>query len=301
MYRIKVPATSANLGPGFDSLGLAVELYNTFVFKERSNGCRITLFDQRAGREITLPHEENLVYQAMERAFALRERKLKGIELIEEINIPLARGLGSSASAVIAGLVGANFLLEQSLTEQEIISLATEIEGHPDNVLPAFKGGLIINVMTEQGPIYQKVEVQPGIELVFVIPDFKLKTEDLRQVLPTQVSYADALFNHSRTALLTACFYSGDLDKLAVAMEDRLHQDYRSPLIPGFKEVIRAGYRAGAAGVALSGAGPAILAIVVDGGKKELIAERMLAVFARYGVSGSYICTKPNNQGVFMA
>jgi len=298
MYRVCVPATSANLGPGYDSLGLALKIYNSFYFTEIKEGLKFSIINRDTGTELELKNNDNLVFTAMSKVFRRYGRDLKGIELREEVSIPFARGLGSSATAVIAGLVGANLILDNPLNDQEILELATEMEGHPDNVVPAFKGGFIINVQTPRGLIYRKLEIASELQAVVVVPDFELKTEELRKLLPESISYQDAIFNHSRTALLAASICGNNYQQLAIAMEDRLHQDYRAKLIPGFYQVIEKAYQQGALGVALSGAGPAILALTIS--NPEGIGEAMVAAFARAGITSKYIITGPDNKGTII-
>ncbi|MTI60690.1 MAG: homoserine kinase [Firmicutes bacterium] len=296
MLKLKVPATSANLGPGFDTLGLAMKVYNTFFFSEIDRGIDLIIRDKSTGKIFEIPQEDNLLYQAMKFLFNKRGKEFTGLKIIEEINIPFARGMGSSATAVTAGLVAANILMDKPYTEQEIIDFSVEIEGHPDNVLPALKGGFVINVMGDNGLVYKKMTVSNNLKIVMIIPDFQLKTEDLRSVLPDKIQYRDAIFNQSRTALLTACFYDNDWSKLRSAMEDRLHQDYRADLIPGFHKLLEIAYQSGALGVALSGAGPSLLAFCKQ--DEELIGQNMAAEFAEFKINSTYMITEVDNKGI---
>ncbi len=298
MFEIKVPATTANLGPGFDCLGFAIKLYNSFKIEKINSGFETIIFDQITGKEIDLPIEDNLFYHAMKRVYNKTNNTLNGIKLTERINIPSARGLGSSATAVVAGILSANILLDYPFSEKELIEIAVEMEGHPDNVLPALKGGFVINVMTESGLVYKKIELDKDLKFVFVIPDFELKTEDVRKVLPDKYTVKEAIFNMSRTALLTSCLQSNDLSQLKDAMDDKLHQYYRSKLIPGFYQVVNSAYEKGAYGVALSGAGPSILAIV-KGNTKD-IGEVMVKSFSDYNLKSKYIVTNPDNNGYLL-
>lgn len=297
MFSIRVPATSANLGPGFDSLGIALKLYNSFYFKRINLGIRIELEDEK-GNKIQLPLEENLVFKAMKRLFSLLQEPFDGIEIVEKIAFPFACGLGSSATAIVAGFVGANKLLGSPLSEKAILKLATKMEGHPDNIIPAYKGGFTINVMDGEELIFKKLTLNEELKIVLVVPEFRLATKKVRQVLPGKVSYHDAVFNLSRTALLTACLYDNDWEKFSTAMEDRLHQDYRAALIPGFKDIIKGAYKAGALGVALSGAGPAIIAFCQD--KAAKIGQVMVDVFSEHNIDSRYIITAPDNKGTMI-
>lgn len=296
MLKIKVPATSANLGPGFDTLGLAMKVYNTFIFSEIDRGIDIIIRDKNTGEIFEISQEHNLLYQSMKFLFDKNGKEFAGLKIIEEINIPFARGMGSSATAVTAGLVAANILMDRPYSEQELIDFSVEIEGHPDNVVPALKGGFVINVMGDNGLVYKKMTVPNNLKIVMLIPDFQLKTEDLRSVLPDKIQYQDAIFNQSRTALLTACFYDNDWSKLRLAMEDRLHQDYRADLIPGFHRLLEIAYQSGALGVALSGAGPSLLSFCKEHG--ELIGQKMAAEFAKFKINSTYIITRVDNKGI---
>lgn len=295
MFEIKVPATTANLGPGFDCLGFAIKLYNYFKVERINSGFETVIVDQITGKQINLPIDDNIFYHAMEKLYDKTNNILDGIKLTEKINIPSARGLGSSATAVVAGILSANILLDYPFSEKELIEIAVEMEGHPDNVLPALKGGFIINVMTENGLVYKKIELDKDLKFIFVIPDFILKTEDVRKVLPEKYTIEEAVFNLSRTALLTSCLQSNDLSQLKVAMDDKLHQYYRSKLIPGFYQVINSAYKKGAFGVALSGAGPSILAIVKE--NAEDIGEVMVNSFSDNNIKSKYIVTNLDNNG----
>ena len=181
---------------------------------------------------------------------------VNNIKITEKSKVPLARGMGSSATAIVATLYGLNKIYDQPLKEKQLIDIAVSLEGHSDNVVPAYIGGFVINTLNNKDLNYKKISViDSNLKLVMVIPNFELQTSELRSVLPDKIDYQDAIFNQSRTALLTSIFASKDWNQLKVAMEDRLHQDYRAKLIPGFNSVIESGYKAGALGVALSGAG----------------------------------------------
>ncbi|MFW5786909.1 MAG: homoserine kinase [Halanaerobiales bacterium] len=294
--KLKVPATSANLGPGFDCMGLGLKYYNTFIFEKIKDGIEIVVEDKKEGR-LAINREDNLIYRAVKEFSNRTGVKVAGWKILQQNRIPLARGMGSSATAIIAALFGLNRLYDKPLSQDEIIKIAVEIEGHADNVIPAFLGGFTINVQTEDEIYYKKILVNDhSLKLILVIPDFQLKTSRLRQVLPEKVKYADAVFNQGRTALLTAIFSSESWQLLKTAMEDKLHQDYRSELIPGFKEVIKSANEAGALGSALSGAGPTIMALSRK--NYEQIGEAMSGAFREKGVNASILIRGVDNQGV---
>lgn len=259
MKRVKVtvPATSANVGAGFDSLGLAVSLYNSAVLEECDH-LEITASDG----SIVPRGPSNLIYRSVKTVFDQVDRPLKGIRIIQENPIPMARGLGSSSACIIAGLLGANALLGGPLTQRQLLTLATAIEGHPDNVAPALLGGFVASTYDE-GQVYSvKKNISQDLAFAAFIPNFKLLTEKARAALPQQVPYKDAVYNLSRAALATAAFCDGEYELLRVATKDSLHQKYRLPLIPGGEEIFELTQELGAYAAYISGAGPTIMAVV---------------------------------------
>lgn len=257
MLKITVPASSANLGAGFDALGLALTLYNR-VWMEEADGCHIESADG-----VPIPTDEtNLIYHTARVLYRRCGRPFRGLHIRQENNIPMARGLGSSSACLVAGLLGANTLLGSPLGPEDVADLAAELEGHPDNVAPALLGGLVTAVM-DGGRVHTvSVPVSERIRFAVFIPDFELKTEAARAALPTEVTRQDAVYNLSRAALMTASLFSGSLQNLRVAVQDRLHQPYRLPMIPGAEQVFYTAYNLGAYAVAVSGSGPSILAII---------------------------------------
>lgn len=259
MIKVRIPATSANIGSGFDSLGLAVNLYN-YVYMQEDDHLSI-----RSRDDADIPLDEtNLVYTTIKHLYELCGKKLPGVA-IEQINhIPLARGLGSSSACIIGGLIGANEMMGCPLSADEIINVAATIEGHPDNSTPALTGGLVTAVLHDGVVHYVKQEVHGELKFAVIIPDFELQTSLARGVLPDSVSHKDARYNLSRAALMAVSLYSGKYENLRIAAEDRLHQPYRIGLIPGGREVIDACYNNGAYAAYISGAGSSILAIFND-------------------------------------
>ena len=257
MLKITVPASSANLGAGFDALGLALTLYNR-VWMEEADGCRIEALDG-----IAIPTDEsNMIYATARRLFERCGRPFRGLHIVQENGIPMTRGLGSSSACLVAGLLGANTLMGSPLSPADLGDLAAELEGHPDNTAPALLGGLVTSVM-DGGRVHTvSVPVSDRIRFAVFIPDFELKTEVARAALPAEFSRADAVYNLSRAALMTASLFSGSLENLRVAVQDRIHQPYRFPLIPGAEQVFYTAYSLGAYAAAISGAGPSILAII---------------------------------------
>ncbi len=290
--KVSVPATTANLGPGFDCLGLALDLHNTVAVESTDSGLHITV-DGEGARRIPI-NTSNLVYRSIASLFEHVGEPLPGLSIHLSNAIPLMSGLGSSSAAIVGGLVAANALLGKPLTVDELLALAIEIEGHPDNVAPALLGGLIIVVNSGGRPIYRRIE-PPALDVVVVVPEFRLATVEARAVLPDRVPLADAVFNLGRAALVVWGLSDADYELLASVMEDRLHQPYRTPLVPGLEDVFQAARRAGAAGVALSGAGPSVVAFAPDG--HTAIAEAMRRVFAAYNLSARTLLLKTTTQG----
>lgn len=257
MIRIRVPATSANLGAGFDCLGLAVNLYN-YIEMAEADHLEISSTD---GTWVPTT-EENMIFSSAARLYQLCGRELHGLRIIQQNNIPMTRGLGSSSACIIGGLVGANTLLGSPYSKEELVNIASDLEGHPDNTTPALLGGIVTSVL-EDGKVYWvKQEIASALRLVAIIPDFKLSTAMARQVLPQQVSHMDARYNLSRAALFSASLLQGKLGNIRVAVGDRLHQPYRMRLIAHSEEVFHRAYELGAYGVYVSGAGPTMMAIV---------------------------------------
>ena len=223
--KVSVPATSANVGSGFDAVGLAVTLYNTATFEESDK------LDISAADGTRIPRgESNLIYRSAKSLFDRVGKRMPPLRIVQTNPIPMARGLGSSSACIIAGLLGANRMLGDVLDTQELLTLATAIEGHPDNVAPALLGGLTTSVF-EGGQVYSvKREVDPSLCFAAVVPDYKLLTEAARAALPGQIPHRDAVYNLSRAALLPAAFCDGRHDLLPIATEDKLHQPYRIPL-----------------------------------------------------------------------
>ena len=255
--KVSVPATSANVGSGFDALGLAVTLYNTVTFEESDK------LDISAADGTRIPrNESNLVYRSAKGLFDKVGKKIPPLKIVQTNPIPMARGLGSSSACIIAGLLGANRMLGDVLNTQELLTLATAIEGHPDNVAPALLGGLTSSVF-EDGKVYSvKRNVDESLCFAAIVPDYKLLTEAARAALPKEVSHKDAVYNLSRAALATAAFCEGNYALLGVATKDVLHQKYRLPLIEGGDEVFELAQDLGAQAVYISGAGPTIMAVV---------------------------------------
>ena len=256
MIKVRVPATSANLGPGFDTLGLSLGLYNEFIFEETCKGIELVGFEEE------YDHKDNLVYLSMMETFKEVGYSPRGIKIDAKINIPISRGLGSSASCILAGIIGANKLSGDTLSIDEIFYLATKIEGHPDNIAPALFGGLVVSLMDGNKVLYNKIEIAKGIKFVALIPDFTLSTKESREVLPSTIEFKDAINNVSRVSFLLSALVNGKFNLLKYCFKDRLHEPYRGKLIPDFSNLIEQCEEIGALGAYLSGAGPTIMCII---------------------------------------
>ena len=257
MVKVTVPATSANVGAGFDSLGLALSMHNVFTFEEAP---RVEISSTDGTRVPT--GNNNLVLRSARAVYEQLGLPFRGMRITQRNDIPMARGLGSSSACIVAGILGANRLAGNLPTHRQMLTLATAIEGHPDNVAPAMLGGFVTSVYDE-GQVYSvKKNIDPELAFAAFIPDFRLLTSKARAALPEMVSHKDAVYNLSRAALATAAFCDGDYSLLGVATKDALHQRYRLPLIEGGDEVFDLALDQGALAVYISGAGPTIMAVV---------------------------------------
>jgi len=255
---IKVPATSANLGPGFDSLGLALDLWNESTFELADD---FTVYVEGEGKGKLAQGRSNMIIRAAQKFAEHVRKELHPFALHCVNHIPPGSGLGSSAAATLTGLLAANVLTESNLTDDEILCLATELEGHPDNVAPALMGGLVVSTLSERKVIARKLPITP-MHVTVVLPDFHFPTKEARDSLPKQVDMKDAVHNISRAVLVTEAFRKGDLSLLREAMTDKLHQSYRLKLIPSAEVAMNAMKADGASAVALSGAGPSLIAFL---------------------------------------
>ncbi|MBS3976911.1 MAG: homoserine kinase [Syntrophomonadaceae bacterium] len=293
MVTVRVPATTANLGPGFDTLGMALDLFNYILMEERAHGLDIKADGE--GGKIVSRTETNLVYQAAQRIFDLCGYKPQGLYIRLINQIPFARGLGSSAAAVVGGLVGANSIVGNQVPVKELVQIATKIEGHPDNVVPALLGGIAVSAEISDEVIYRKIEPPSNLKIVVAVPKFSLTTREAREILPQFVTVKDAVFNLSRAGLMVIALMERDLDLFGKVMDDRLHQPYRSCLIPGMDEVVIAAKAAGALGCVLSGAGPTLIAFAEE--RCRQIANAMSDTFIKHGVDCSVRELAPSSLG----
>jgi homoserine kinase len=284
MFRILVPATTANLGPGFDCLGMALALYNEIeVIPLDAPPASTEIVEIEGEGSLELPCDDrNLIVYGMHRVFARAGINPPPFMLRTINHIPMMSGLGSSSAAIVGGIVAGNELIGNVFTRDDLLTLATEMEGHPDNVGPALLGGLIVAVATADLPILAQVELPP-LQAVIVTPDLRVATDEARRILPPMLSRHDAIYNIGRAALVVQALSKGDFDLLGRAMDDRLHQPYRKHLIKGYDDVVSAAKEAGASAVAISGSGPTLIAFAPD--RHKAIAHEMRQAFAVHEIN----------------
>ncbi|MFQ6110522.1 MAG: homoserine kinase [Nitrospinota bacterium] len=293
---VRVPASTTNLGPGFDALGIALSLYNEVRLEERPEGLRIEI--EGEGRE-TLPRdEENIVFRAVGALYERVGRALQGLSLHLTNRIPLARGLGSSSAARVGGLLGANHLLGEPLSREELSAMATGMEGHPDNVVPALFGGFTVAALEGERLLWSRAPLDGRFRFVVAIPEIEVATPEARAVLPEALPHRDAVFNVQRVALLMAALAGGDGKLLSSAMEDRLHQPYRAHLMGPLDEVFRAARDAGALGVSISGAGSSVLALALEA--PERVGAAMEKAYLKRGIACRSLVLEVDSQGAII-
>ena len=265
---IRVPATTANLGPGFDAFGVALSLYTDVTFEETEAGLEIT----GCPEEFTGP--DNLAYVSYCAALATMSEELRGVKIHIEADIPVCRGLGSSAALLVAGAMGANVLRGNKLSTQGLLNITNAMEGHPDNLAPAFFGGLTASMVDNGLPVCVNFPLHPDWEFLALVPDFDLPTTLARQALPTEYDRSDAVYNIAHGALVLKALELGDEKLLRNAMQDRIHQPYRKKMIADYDK-IESLIRTTGAAFCLSGAGPTLLCITRNPGLEEKLAKKL--------------------------
>ena len=267
MIEVRVPATTANMGTGFDSFGAALNLYNIISVKEIPEGLKI----RNLGDNLyTKTDENNLIYRAMLKVFDYVGYEKKGLSIYQKSTIPRTRGLGSSSACIIGGMVLANALSGKKLDYKKILELAAGMEGHPDNVAPALYGGFCITVNNGKEIICKKIKPQNDIDYIAMIPKYYVVTKKSRGVLPENIAIEDASQNLSRAAAFAMSIKDGDYEHLKDFVDDKIHQPYRASYIEGMYEIFEKGYEYGAKAVYLSGSGPTIIAMVEKGNEEFL-------------------------------
>jgi len=291
--RVRVPATSANLGPGFDALGLALQIYNFVGIRESLSGKDEIIAEGEGARMLQEgAPQDNIALRAAQELWRELELAPTPFQLTLENAIPLARGLGSSSAARVGALVAANEMARQkhgkAAQGSTLLRLATRLEGHPDNVAPALSGGLIVSIAREDGAVFSsRAPIKKFPRLVVFIPENELETKTARGVLPTEISMRDAVFNIARVGFLMTALINEEWKFLSEALRDKLHQSQRAALMPAYYAVARAAVNAGAFGATLSGAGPCVLAWLPDAGSTPFAAiEAMQSAAAECGIIG---------------
>ena len=272
---IRVPATTANLGPGFDAFGCALRLYTDVTFEETEEGLEITGCDE------AFAGPDNLAYTSYCAVLASLSEEVRGVKIHIESQIPICRGLGSSAALLVAGAMGANVLRGSKLSTQGLLNITNAMEGHPDNLAPAFFGGLTASMVDNGLPVCVNFPLHPDWEFLALVPDFTLPTTVAREVLPKQYSRADAVYNISHGALVLKALELGDERLLRTAMQDRIHQPYRKSMVADYDK-IEALIRTTGAAFCLSGAGPTLLCITRNPGLEEKLAQRLQSMSAHW-------------------
>ena len=296
--RVAAPATTANLGPGYDCLGMALDIWNSIEVGPLARGEAPEVVVSGEGEGELEAGPENLVYRSMEFLYREAGKVLPPVRVRCSNEIPLARGLGSSAAAIAGGLVAANTLAGGEFNQRDLLEMAATIEGHPDNVAAAVMGGLQL-VVTEESTLYTvPVSVPAAIHAVLFIPDRRISTADARSVLPGQLPVADAVHNMSRVALLVAGMATNHPEYLDIATQDRLHQPYRQPLFPAMKLLMKAARDAGALGAFLSGSGSTVLALAQ--GREMTVAYEMAEAARQAAVEGTVKVTQPTALGAHL-
>ena len=294
---VRVPATTANLGPAFDCMGMALCIWNEIDVR-LGETIRPTVRITGQGEDSLPQDDSNLVYRAYSRLLQETGRSLPVPVITCRNEIPLERGLGSSAAAIVGGLVAANHLAGSPLSPQEIMPLAVELEGHPDNVAPALLGGIRIIVPGPGSLITAPVPLPADLRAVLFIPEVSISTAAARAVMPATVSLNDALFNVGRTALLVNALTTGRLQDLKAATEDRLHQPHRSHLLPAMRLIIQEALKGGALGAFVSGSGSTVLALAQ--GHEMSVAYEMAEMARKTNVPGRAIITFPSEKGAYV-
>ncbi|HXA41952.1 MAG TPA: homoserine kinase [Candidatus Solibacter sp.] len=296
--RVSVPATSANLGPGFDVLGLALDLVDVFEVWETGTDVSIEVDGEGAG---TVPTDRsNLFHMTLQKYFDAAGYETRGLRIREHNRIPLARGLGSSAATIVGALVAARAVSGSPIDDDRLLDMAVSLEGHPDNVAAALRGGFVMVADEGDGRyLARDLAWSDRLGAALFIPDLLVATESARQVLPEQYSRADAVHNLGRLAMLLAAIGEARIEDLRIATQDRLHQPYRSSLVPGLAEMIAAANEAGAGGAFLSGAGPTVLALhdrTVEG-LGDRVAAAMAGVASGFGLHGRTLVLDLRSRG----
>lgn len=287
---VKVPATSANMGPGFDCFGVALSLYNIITLEETvypTTGLEINIIgneDEGTFSSLIPTNESNMVYKAVELIYNYTGQLPPALRINIQSNIPIAKGLGSSAAVIVGGVIAANELLGKPADEAALLSIAYELEGHPDNIVPSMLGNFAISSAEEDGSvIHRQINWPDNWKLITCIPDYELSTQISRSVLPQTVPLMDAAYNAKRCAMFIEAINQKDEDLMRYALGDKLHQPYRTRLVPGFNEITKSLKEIDVLGTVISGAGPSILVITPNNSTEE-VKERVRSIWEDSGI-----------------
>lgn len=259
MIRVRIPATTANMGPGFDTLGMALKLYNEIEIEKKCGETKIYNNGQKSKDD----YRENLIYTSLTKTLDMYNYEYNGFYInVSRCDIPISRGLGSSAACIVGGVAAANALMGNVMSIDKIIQVATEIEGHPDNIVPAIVGGMVISLQEGEKISYSKVQFPYKLKFAAMIPNFQVSTAVSRKVLPKSYLKEDCVFNISRSAMLISALYNGEFDKLRTCFSDRIHQPYRKSLIKNAEIILEKAREIGAVGEFISGSGSTLMAVI---------------------------------------
>lgn len=294
MLKIRIPATTANMGPGFDTLGMALKLYNEIEVEKIDKGIEFLQNNEPSD----IPLEENLIYTTMLKVFSTYNFKAQGFKInFSKCEVPMSRGLGSSATCISGGIAAANYLMGNILSTEDFINIATEIEGHPDNVVPSIVGGMTVSINSENKILYSKVHIPSNLNFAVMIPDFKVSTEDARKVLPQNYSRADCVFNVSRAAMFISALQNKEFNKLRTCINDKIHQPYRKVFIENIDDIFLKAKFLGSLGEFISGSGSTLIAIV-DDEVKESFENNMKIFLSELNNNWKFLMLKPDLEGI---
>lgn len=272
MVKVTVPASTANIGPGFDTLGLALNLYNIYYFEEIDHGLIIE------GCPEEYKNENNLVYKSFLAVAHEIGVHVNGLKIKMETDIPVSRGLGSSSACIVGGVFGANEILKANMTHDELFKIAVRIEGHPDNIAPAVYGGMTASIVDDGIPYYTKYKIHDSIRFCALIPNFETSTAQARKLLPKDIVFEDAIFNVSRVAVLLKSLENGDFNLIKKSLKDRLHQSYRKVLIDEYDEIEKICIDHDSKGFFVSGSGPTLMNIIHNFNFTKLINNDIMSL-----------------------
>ncbi len=300
----RVPATTANIGPGFDCFGLALPIYNEITIEETvmpGTGIEISIIaeNQDDFDIMMIPTDKNnIVYKAIELLYNSIGQTPSELKITIKSDIPIAKGLGSSAAVIVGGLIAANELLGRPADEAALLSIATEVEGHPDNVTPAIVGGVVIASQEEDGSVvYRKLDWPQDWNIMVCVPNYELATDIARSVIPKEIPLKDAIFNLKRSAMFVQAVSTADEELMKLALTDKLHQPYRMKLVPGLNEIItNLKHEEDVLGCVLSGAGPTVL-VITKGNSQDRIKDIVRETWANMDVKSDIQVLKIENTG----